>query len=277
MAPRTTTGLVELFNPDATGACLVLCDHAGAQVPDELDQLGLTPRELQHHIAYDIGAAAVTYRLARELGASALLDHCSRLVIDPNRRPNTATAIPKVSDGTVVPGNRALSPAERRERMRRYHLPYHRAIARHLAGIRRSGRTPVVVAVHSFTPQLAGGLPRPWQIGVLWRDDRRLAAPVLEALLRRGDLTVGDNQPYSGLAEFGYTIEFHCQRARLPHVMLEIRQDEIADEAGAERYATIAAAALRPVLAEPEIYRPWEGPVADAQPWRRPKGLVELR
>ena len=134
-----------------------------------------------------------------------------------------------------------------------------------------------MISVHSFTPQLAGGLPRPWQIGVLWRGDRRIAGPTLDALLGRGDIVVGDNQPYSGLAEFGYTIEFHCQRTRLPHVMLEVRQDEIASREGAERYGIIAATALRPILADSRLYRSWDGAVPEAQPWRRPRGPVELR
>ena len=56
------------------------------------------------------------------------------------------------------------------------------------------------------------GEDRPWHVGVLWRQDRRIRDPVLEALRARGDLVVGDNQPYSGLGEFGFTIEFHAQR-----------------------------------------------------------------
>ena len=113
------------------------------------------------------------------------------------------------------------------DRVLRYFLPYHRAVARRIAAFRRAGVVPAVIAIHSFTPRM-NGEDRPWQIGVLWRGDRRLSTPVLAALEARGDLVVGDNQPYSGLREFGFTVQFHAQRPRLPHIMFELRQDEIA-------------------------------------------------
>jgi predicted N-formylglutamate amidohydrolase len=109
---------------------------------------------------------------------------------------------------------------------------------------------------------------------VLHRADRRLADPVLAALRARGDLVVGDNQPYSGELEFGYTIELHAQRARLPHVMLEIRQDEIATDEGAARYAALATEALATALAAVMPLPRWPGPLTPGTPWRRPRGLA---
>ena len=262
---------LELFNPDGAAPILLLCDHAGRQVPPELAQLGLSDEALAQHIGWDIGAAEVTRDLARRLDAPALLNHCSRLVIDPNRRPGTATSIPEISDGCVVPGNQGLDPAARLDRVRRYFLPYHRAVARRIAAFRRAGRVPAVIAMHSFTPRM-NGLDRPWQVGVLWRGDRRLAAPVLAALEARGDLVVGDNQPYSGLRDFGFTVQFHAQRTRLPHIMFELRQDEIATTDDALRYAAIVHAALREPLRDPELYRIFAGDNLD-----RAGGLVSWR
>ncbi len=267
---------VERAHPGGRAPILLLCDHAGREVPPELDGLGLRDVDLAGHIGWDIGAAEVTRRLARLLDAPALLDHCSRLVIDPNRRPRTATSIPAVSDGSIVPGNAGVAPGEVDRRIRRYFLPYHRAIARQVAAFRRAGRLPAIIAVHSFTPRM-NGQDRPWQIGILWRADQRLARGALEALRARADLTVGDNQPYSGLDEFGFTIEFHGQRSRLPHLMIELRQDEIATSAGADRYATVIADVLRRPLASPGLHRPFEGPLTEGQPWRAPKGLMALR
>ena len=127
----------------------------------------------------------------------------------------------------MVPGNEALPTAETIDRVVRYFLPYHRAVAHHIGMFRREGIVPALIAMHSFTPRM-NGEDRPWQVGVLWRGDQRLARPVLAALEARGDLVVGDNQPYSGLREFGFTVQFHAQRTRLPHIMFEIRQDEIS-------------------------------------------------
>ena len=73
---------------------LILCDHAGREVPPALEQLGLSEEALAQHIGWDIGAADVTRHLAKLLDAPAMLNNMSRLVIDPNRRPGTATSIP---------------------------------------------------------------------------------------------------------------------------------------------------------------------------------------
>lgn len=262
---------VELFHPAGRAPILVVCDHAGKLVPGGLDRLGISEEALARHIGWDIGAADVARRLALLLDAPAILNHVSRLVIDANRRPGTPTSIPEISDGCVVPGNQGLDLEAVVDRVVRYFLPYHRTIARRIGRLRRAGIVPALIAVHSFTPRM-NGEDRPWQIGVLWRGDRRLAAPVLEALRARGDLVVGDNQPYSGLREFGFTVEFHAQRPRLPHVMLEIRQDEIDTPEKALRIAGIVHAALQGPLADPDLYRPFEGDNLD-----QPGGLISWR
>jgi predicted N-formylglutamate amidohydrolase len=249
---------LELFNPRGRAPALVLCDHAGRHVPAELDGLGISDEALARHIGWDIGAADLTRRLAELLDAPAVLNHVSRLVIDPNRRPGTTTSIPEISDGCVVPGNQGLGVEAVVDRVVCYFLPYHRAVARRIGRFRRAGLVPAVIAIHSYTPTM-NGEDRPWQLGVLWRGDQRLARPVLEALQARGDLLVGDNQPYSGLRDFGFTVQFHAQRPRLPHVMVEIRQDEIGTRERAERYAGIIHGALRGPLADPALYREFEG------------------
>ncbi len=269
MLPPAT--YLEHFNPRGSAPVLILCDHAGRLVPPELEQLGLSDSALAQHIGWDIGAAEVTRELARHLDAPAILNHCSRLVVDPNRRPGTRTSIPEISDGCVVPGNEGLSPTAQIERIRRYFLPYHRAVARHIAAFRRGGRVPAVIAMHSFTPHM-NGEDRPWQVGVLWRGDRRLAQPVLTALEARGDLVVGDNQPYSGLRDFGFTVQFHAQRTRLPHIMFELRQDEVATSGDAARYAGIVHEALRDPLKDPSLYRIYPGDNLD-----RAGGLISWR
>lgn len=262
---------LERCNPGGTAAVLLLCDHAGRRVPEELDRLGLSDEALARHIGWDIGAADMTRELARLLDAPALMNHMSRLVIDPNRRPGTPTSMPEISDGCVVPGNQDLSIETQVDRTVRWFLPYHRAVARRIAEFRRAGTVPVIVAIHSFTPRM-NGVDRPWQVGVLWRGDRRLSAAVLAALEARGDLVVGDNQPYSGVREFGFTVQFHAQRTRLPHIMFEVRQDEIADRDNAERYARILYESLREPLKEAALYAIYEGDNLD-----RGGGLISWR
>lgn len=249
---------VELYNPQGRAPVLLLCDHAGRRVPARLAGLGISEEMLSRHIGWDIGAADMTRRLARRLDAPALLCHVSRLVIDPNRRPATPSSIPEISDGCVIPANEGLSREEELRRIREHFLPYHRAVARRIGAFRRSGIVPAVIAMHSFTPHMAGE-DRPWQIGVVWRGDQRISAPVLAALRARGDLVVGDNQPYSGLADFGFTVTFHAQRPRLPHLMLEVRQNEIDTTPRAEAYADLIHETLRAPLADSGLHRLYDG------------------
>jgi len=237
---------------------ILLCDHAGYVVPDDVGELGISRVNLMRHIGWDIGAAAVTRALATRLEATALFNHVSRLVIDVNRRPRTVTSIPPISDGCVIPNNQHLSEAAVDRRIRDYFLPYHKAVARRIAAFRRQGQVPVLIAIHSFTPHL-NGEDRPWHVGVLWRGDRRLAGPVLDRLHAEPDLVIGDNQPYSGQREFGFTVTFHAQRTRLPHIMFELRQDEIAEPAGVARYARLLGDCLEPALADPDLYSIFDG------------------
>jgi predicted N-formylglutamate amidohydrolase len=244
---------VEVCNVEGRAPVLLLCDHAGGWVPPELGDLGLPPQELVRHIGWDIGAADLTRCLARLLDAPAVLCHVSRLVIDPNRQPGDPSSIPAISDGTLVPGNQDLSADEVRRRVRRFFIPYHRAIARRIARLRRRHGIPAIVSIHSFTPRMAHTW-RPWHVAVLWDRDQRLAAPVLAGLRRDLELRVGDNEPYSGRFPVGYSIPFHAVRPRLPHVAFEVRQDLIDTPAAAETWAERLAEVLRPPLSDRTLY-----------------------
>lgn len=243
---------VSILRPQGRAPLLLVCDHASRRVPRALAGLGLPEAELSRHIGWDIGAAAVTERLAARLDAPAVLTGYSRLVVDCNRRPDDPTSMPDISDGTAVPANRDLTDAGRRQRLEALFHPYHDRIAALLDGFQRRGVVPAVVSVHSFTPVMRG-FQRPWHIGILWNRDPRIAVPLLAALEAEGDLVVGDNEPYSARTGCGHTINTHCEPAGIPSVMLEIRQDLIAEAAGAEAWAARLERLLRPILAAPAL------------------------
>ncbi len=245
---------LEVFNDTAASPVLLVCDHAGRAVPQRLGRLGLDDAAFERHIAWDIGAADVARRLAVRLSAPLVLSVYSWLVVDTNRRPGDPTAIPEESDGTPVPGNRGLAAVERVARVAALHEPYHAAIATRLASFRQRGLVPVVVSIHSFTPSFQGFV-RPWQIGVLWNQDDRLARPLMRRLSELG-VTVGDNQPYSGQDRHGYTMPRHAEEAGLPHALIEIRQNMIDTAAGAETWAAKLHDVLAPLLADPVLRRP---------------------
>ncbi len=139
---------------------LILCDHAANAFPAGYGTLGLPPSELRRHIAYDIGAAAVTRRLAQLLRAPALLTHYSRLLIDPNRGQDDPTMIMRLSDGAIVPGNRHIDSQERSHRVDQYYRPYHDAIDRVIDQCIGAGRPPAILSIHSLTESWKG-VPRP--------------------------------------------------------------------------------------------------------------------
>jgi predicted N-formylglutamate amidohydrolase len=82
---------------------------------------------------------------------------------------------------------------------------------------------------------------------------------MLAALAADGSLTVGDNQPYSGLHFAGYTMDTHAVKRGLPSVMIEVRQDLVADDAGVAHWAGILERALAPILAQNSLYRKLPG------------------
>ena len=224
--------------PGSISPLLFLCDHASNAIPADYDGLGMAAPLFETHIAYDIGAAFVTRALAGAYGAAALLGGASRLLIDLNRGADDPTLVMKLSDGSIIPGNRHADAAEVARRLERFHAPYHAAIRTQIA---RIGRQAILISIHSFTPAWKG-VGRPWEVGVLYGPDARLARPLMKHLEAAG-FSVGDNEPYAGALE-GDTLDMHGTKTGHANVLIEIRQDFLADRLMAENFA----ARLKPIL-----------------------------
>jgi predicted N-formylglutamate amidohydrolase len=238
---------------DLASALLFLCDHASNALPPEYGGLGLPPEAFQRHIAYDIGAAPLTRALAAALNAPAILTTWSRLLLDPNRGRDDPTLVMRLSDGQVVPGNHPITEAEIEARLKRLYDPYDDAIRAELDRFAMARIVPIVIAIHSFTP-VWRGRPRPWHIAMLHDADRRLADPLIAALREDPTLVVGDNEPYDGALK-GDTLYRHATRRGLPNVILEIRQDLIADDGGVRAWAHRLVPILRALAADPDLRR----------------------
>lgn len=245
---------VSVVNEGGKGDCLLLCDHASHDIPQSLGGLGLGPADLARHIAGDIGAASVARHLSARFDAPVVLAGFSRLVIDCNRSLDDPTSIPLISETTVIPGNRVVSAAERKRRAEACFEPYHRRVRGFLDGFAARGIVPLILSIHSFTPVFKG-VARPWHFGILWNRDPRVPKPLIDGLARAQGVVVGDNEPYSGRDEYGYTIASHGAERGLPHVLIEVRDDLIRDEAGVARWAGILGDALTPILADPALRR----------------------
>ena len=231
---------------------IFLCDHAGNAFPPGYGTLGLPEDQLKRHIAYDIGAAAVTRAAAAALGVPALLTRFSRLLIDPNRGADDPTMIMRLSDGAVIPGNRHLDAAEREKRMALYYRPYHTAIDAVLDRCVATGVPPAIISMHSFTESWKG-VPRPWHVGILWDRDARLAQPMLDHFNADGGLIVGDNEPYKGSLE-GDCMWQHGTSRGVAHALIEIRQDLIRDARGQQQWADRIVALVRALKGRPDLH-----------------------
>lgn len=239
----------ETLGEDRLGRWLITCDHATNHVPDWINggDLGLPVEDMARHIAYDVGAAGVTRHLAAAMNSPAILSRFSRLVIDPNRGEDDPTLLMRLYDGTIIPANRHADANEKEKRLVRLHRPYHAAYTEIAA---RSADT-VICAVHSFTPQLRGRPPRPWEVGVLYAGDDRLARPFIDGCRAQG-WCVGDNEPYSGHLP-GDAVDRHALKQGRPNVLIEVRNDLISDDAGQALWAQRLAPILTKALAQTEL------------------------
>lgn len=235
------------LNADSSSPFFLICDHAGNAVPAALGGLGLTAEELGRHIGIDIGALGVATGLAERLGAPLIYQRYSRLVIDSNRKPEAATSMAVIADGTEVPGNRDLDSAARAARINEILMPYQRRIGERLDARAAAGLPTLLVSVHSFTPRLRA-LPadRPWHIGLCWAAADGFSRHVLGVLGQmEPDLVLGANQPYDVDMANDYSIPVHGEGRGLPYIEIEIRQDQIGEPDGQALWAERLVPVLR--------------------------------
>ncbi len=214
----------------APGGIVCVADHASNFVPKDIE-LGIAPELLEQHIAVDIGVEGVAGRMARRHGIPAHLATASRLVCDLHREEDHKAVVPMESDGHLIPGNIG---ADIEARLKRFHRPYHKALANWLD----AAQPELIISLHSFTPSLAtSDEERPWEVALLYNTDDRAARHAIRLFSEQG-LNVGDNQPYSG-KELNATMNRHAEAHGRAYIALEIRQDLIVTRAEQSRWAAM--------------------------------------
>ncbi len=148
-----------------------------------------------------------------------------------------------------MPGNHSVTEAEKGRRLATVHMPYHHAIGELLGSRKARGVPTALVAIHSFTPVYLGQ-PRRWEIGIVFGEDRRLSEPIIRQLKTDASLSVGINEPYAPADGVYYTLRRHAEGNGLPSVMIELRNDEIADESAQRAWADRLSKILRSVTPE---------------------------
>lgn len=219
---------VQTINAAGTSDIVLVCEHASNRIPASLNGLGLSEAALTSHAAWDPGAQAVALLLSKSLDAVLVSAGFSRLVYDLNRPPEHPDAMRPVSEIYRIPGNLALSEEQRTQRTGSLYTPFHAEIEQVLDRCQASGRTPVLVTIHTFTPVYLGK-PRAVELGILHDTDARLADLMLAAAPQVTSLTTLRNEPYGPQDGVAHTLQMHGLPRGLMNVMLEIRNDLVTN------------------------------------------------
>lgn len=237
-------GAAEVLNPRGRAPVCLVCEHASAWIPPDLRDLGLARADRLSHAVWDPGAEELTRALSQRLDASAVLARYSRLVHDCNRPAGSAEAVPERTERIAVPGNAGLTEAGRMARAELAYVPFHRAVA---ATLDRFATPPALVTVHSFTPTWFGA-PRAVELGLLHDADSGLAERMLA--VADPDVRTALNEPYSARDGVTHTLARHAGLRGIESVMIEVRNDRLADAAGVGRMADLLAGMLAAALSE---------------------------
>ena len=233
--------VANLENIMSQGNLLITVEHAGNDIPYELNELGLSNVERMRHISYDIGIKGVAHHLSAATGFRCIFSRYSRLLVDLNRPVYSPECIRAQSDGTKIPGNIDLTSREKRERIIKYHKPFHDLIETTID----QTKPKVLISLHSFTPKLNEEKEwRPWDCGILYGSSWSLGQGCIEFLRKFDSLIVGDNEPYKIEKGGDYTVPNHGDGRGIPAVLVEIRQDLIEENSGQKKWAKIISSMI---------------------------------
>ena len=214
--------IVDLRHPRTASSVVIICEHASPFIPEVFDNLGVAEEALRSHVAWDPGALALAEAMAARLEATLIASKTSRLVYDCNRPPEAVDAMPARSEVVDVPQNVDLTTAQKNHRVKTYYEPFRSAVDQVVARI----ETPILITVHSFAP-VYHGVRREVEIGILHDDDARLADAILVAA--QTDHIIRRNEPYGPADGVTHTLKEHALPGGHLNVMLEVRNDLIAD------------------------------------------------
>ena len=236
-------------NATGTSPVILVCEHASNHIPAAWGDLGLTDAQRRAHIAWDPGALGLARGLSRLMDATLIHAPVSRLIYDCNRAPDRPGAMPARSEVHDIPGNAALTADDRLARTRAVYLPFANGLHDLIASRIATGRNPVIITIHSFTP-VYFGTPRAVEFGIIHDADAHLAVAIHAAASRTTRLNTGLNAPYSAADDVTHTLRLHATPYGLPNAMLEVRNDLIATPADETRMADLLAPVLNMGLIE---------------------------
>ncbi|WP_421780656.1 N-formylglutamate amidohydrolase [Kiloniella litopenaei] len=241
----STESVVKTTNLSGHGEYVIICEHASNHIPVKYNNLGLSDDDIKQHIAWDPGALAVAQQLSKQLDAPLVEQCVSRLVYDCNRPPEAWNAMPFQSEIFEIPGNANLSQEERENRINNVYKPFKEAVTACLDKKTNDSHKPVIITVHSFTP-VYKGQKRDVEIGFLHDKDNRFAEQLIQSFAAEtSNYVLRLNEPYAPVDGVTHTLTEHALPRGLMNVMLEIRNDLIADQDTQDNMASILVKAIR--------------------------------
>ena len=99
---------------------LFIADHASNYIPSSLKNLGLKDKQLNSHIAYDLGVKELCINLSNLFNTKCVTGEYSRLVIDLNRDISDPTLIPEIVDRKIITKNLNLTNYDKKKELQRF-------------------------------------------------------------------------------------------------------------------------------------------------------------
>ena len=233
LAGQAVTVVAGTRHPDI----VLLCEHGGSAVPEPWQDLGLPSVFFETHFGCDLKAADLTRAVGKAIGATTIIPHYSRLFLDYNRKRSDPDCLRIEMGGIPIPANLDLTQDEIELRETIARTPVERAMAQWTE--ERPARA--VISIHSFSPYW-NNARRDCEIGVMWREDTRLAPPLIEALSNQSRYVVRSNEPYDFRSNDWFTLQRHGLEIGVPCAYIEVRNDLILD--GREIAGCLAQAIL---------------------------------
>jgi N-formylglutamate amidohydrolase len=232
------------FRDAAPLPVLLAVPHAGRVYPPGLQQQMRHPAAASLRLE-DRFVDLVAEAVARETGATLLVAHAPRAMIDLNRAPddvdwemvagagadqrtrlaagrrarNGLGLVPRRLPGLGELWKKPLTPAELQARLGCVHQPYHAALAAALEGLRDTWGAALLLDLHSMPPlgpKRGTDAAPDFVIGDRFgaASDPGLTAAAFDHLAGSGQ-TAAHNRPYAG----GYVLERHGAPARGLHAL----------------------------------------------------------
>lgn len=241
-----------------TRPLLISMPHCGTALPDSMrDQW--VPRawateDTDWHMP-------LLYRFAKQLGASVLIPHYARYVIDLNRPPDDTPMYPGASNTELCPTRfftgeplylegRQPNAEEQAHRLQTYWRPYHDALQQELARLRAQHGRALLWDAHSIRSEIPwlfdGRLP---DLNVGTANGQAADASIAQAVMAVCEMFPAFSHVLNGRFKGGYITRHYGQPSQGVHaVQLEMCQSLYMREAAPYDYLPERAAHIVPVL-----------------------------